>query len=341
MTKNTTLQFCNETIHPGEKLSLALPLPQLFSCAPMYMPIKVMHGKAEGKTLLITAAIHGNEIIGTAIINELFSKPSLAQLRGTLIAVPVMNVYGLINRSRYLPGGIDLDRCFPGNENGTNAQRLANLFMSEVWQKADYCIHLQTGPLNHTNLPQVFIDPGNPSAQQLAEAFNAPVISNYKIKEGSLRAQAAKDNLPLLIYQAGEAMRFDNYAIKTGIDGIMNVLRKLDMLPAKSKKEKRLKSLHTEESLSVRAASSGISHTKRKLGERIKKGDVLCTLKDPFGASDDSQLHSPQDGIIVEINNQPLIHEGETLFELATFPELKKAETQLEAWQEKIDTTNT
>lgn len=118
--KNKPLQICNETIHPGENLSLALPLPELFSCAPLYMPIKVLHGKQAGPCLLVTAAMYGNEINGTEIINRLLEVAALKRLRGTLIAVPVLNVYGLINRSRYLPGGFDLDRCFPGSKSGTH-----------------------------------------------------------------------------------------------------------------------------------------------------------------------------------------------------------------------------
>ena len=111
--KNNAIQICNETIHPGENLSLALPLPELFSCAPLYMPIRIIHGKSPGPCLLITATMHGNELNGTEIINRLFEIKELKKIKGTLIAVPVLNVFGLMNRSRNLPGGIELDRCFP------------------------------------------------------------------------------------------------------------------------------------------------------------------------------------------------------------------------------------
>src|SRR3990167_2531730 len=124
MKKNSSFKICNETIYAGEKLSLALPLPQLFSCAPMYMPIKVVHGKMEGPCLLLTGAMHGNEINGTEIINRLLTLPMMSHVRGTLIAVPVLNVHGLINRSRHLPGRINFDRCFPGSKDGNHAERL-------------------------------------------------------------------------------------------------------------------------------------------------------------------------------------------------------------------------
>ena len=143
--KASNLKICNETIHPGENLSLALPLPELFSCAPLYMPIKVNHGKNEGPCLLVIAAMHGNELNGTEIINRLLNSSKIKKLNGTLITIPVLNVYGLINRSQFLPGGIDLDTCFPGSKTGTHAARMAHIFTSEILKKADYCIDLQTG----------------------------------------------------------------------------------------------------------------------------------------------------------------------------------------------------
>ena len=142
--KNKPLQICNEVIHPGESLSLALPMPEMFSCAPLYMPIKVIHGKHPGPCVLITAAVHGNELNGVEIINQLINLKVMKRLEGTIIAVPVMNVYGLINRSPYLPTGVDLNTCFPGSSTGTHAARIAHLFSQEIFLKADVCIDLQT-----------------------------------------------------------------------------------------------------------------------------------------------------------------------------------------------------
>ena len=334
--KNTNLQIANATIHPGEALSLALPLPELFSCAPLYMPIKVIHGKQSGPTLLVTAAMHGNELNGTEIINRLLELSSLRQLRGTLIAVPVLNVYGLISRARYMPGGIELDRCFPGAQNGTNGARLANLFVKEIFSKADCCIDLQTGSINHSNLPQIYVSFKDNNAKTLAEAFNAPVISDIACEKGMLRTVALKHDKPYLTYEAGEAMRFDEHAIRVGQRGVMNVLKKLGMLPIKPpKKENQLHSFFAERNIWVRASTSGISHSKHKLGQYVKKGEALCVIKDPFGATDSINVYSPEDGIIVGKNNLPLVHEGEALFQIALFSRMKHAVEHLEEWREK------
>ena len=153
--KNSDITICNETIHSGEQASLALPLPELFSCAPMYMPIKVIHGKQAGPCLLVIAAMHGNELNGAEIINRLLQSKGISELKGTLIAVPIMNVYGFINKTRAMPGGATLGTSFPGSPHGSHAARLAHLFCSEIFSLADYCIDLQTGWLNHSNLPQI------------------------------------------------------------------------------------------------------------------------------------------------------------------------------------------
>ncbi len=333
--KNSALKICNEIIHPGENISLGLPLPELFSCAPLYMPIKVIHGKKPGPCLLVTAAMHGNELNGTEIINRLLNLNMLKKLSGTLILVPVLNVYGLINRSRDLPGGIDLDSCFPGAKTGSHAARMAHIFTTEVFSKADVCIDLQTGFINYSNLPHVYIHAEDPQTRKLAEYFNAPVISKAKFAKGMLKTLAHEHNKPFLLYEAGEAMRFDNHAIKVGVKGIINVLKKLDMLPKKDvAKEKKLKSFFTEETIWVRASTSGISHTTHSLGQHIKKGESLCTIRDPFSATEQVTIHSPADAIIVGKNNLPLVHEGEGLLQLAIFSKMQQVSGHLETWKQ-------
>ncbi|RDI44531.1 succinylglutamate desuccinylase/aspartoacylase family protein [Aquicella lusitana] len=330
--KNTAIKLCNETIYPGEILSLALPSPQLFSCAPLHIPIKVIHGKQSGPCLLLTAAMHGNEINGTEIIHRLLNLPMISRLRGTLIAVPILNVYGFINRDRYLPGGVDLNRSFPGAKNGSMAERIAHLFSTEILSRSNYCIDLQTGPLNCSNLPQVYANFNDKQSLELAKAFNTPIILNAVPEAGSLQSLATEKHIPFLMYEAGEAMRFDEHAITTGLEGIINVMRKLEMLPEKNRQEKSFKSLLAQTSVWICSSSSGVSHSKHKLGQHVQKGDTLSVIKDPFGASENVTLFSPNEGVIVGKNNLPLVHEGEALFQLAVFPEMNHAANHLEAW---------
>lgn len=336
--KNNNLTICNQTIYPGEQASLALPLPELFSCAPMYMPIKVFHGKHAGPCLLVTAAMHGNELNGAEIINRLMQSSALKKLKGTLIAVPIMNVYGFINKTRTMPGGTPLNANFPGSAHGSHAARLAHLFCSEIFSLAQYSIDLQTGSLNHTNLPQIFVTEDNHDALTLARAFAAPVISEVRAQKGSLRAYANSCQIPHLVYEAGEAMRFDESSIKIGTKGIINVMRHIGMLPTTSKLSTNpQKSFIMRDTRWVRSPTSGISHSNIKLGQQVKRGELLCVIKDPFGAGDDMPVKAPFDGVVVSVNNLPLVYEGVTLFELAAFERLTQAAEHIEDWIDETD----
>lgn len=330
--KSRPFKICNEIIHPGERLVLAMPLPELYSCAPLHMPIKIIHSKIEGPCLLVIAAMHGDELNGTEIINQLYSHKGLTRLRGTVIMIPVMNVYGLMTRSRYLPGGIELDRSFPGSKNGNLAARMSQLFIKEIFSKADICIDLQTGALNSMNLPQLYISPDDQQSKKIAQFFNAPVISYGPCEKGRLRTYAHKQSKPYILYEAGEALRFDEYAIKTGTRGVLNVMQQIGMLP--SKKKEHVSTYHfAEKNIWVRSTTSGISHAKFKLGQHVKKGDELCTINDPFDAAPPTSVRCPEDAIIVGMNNLPLIHEGERLFQLAVFPKMHQAASHFERWE--------
>jgi uncharacterized protein len=331
--KNSNITICNETIHPGEHVSLALPLPELFSCAPMYMPINVVHGKKAGPCLLVIAAMHGNELNGAEIINRLLQLNNIKKLKGTLITVPIMNVYGFINKAQTLPGGTPLSENFPGSPQGTHAARLAHLFCSEIFTQADYCLDLQTGWLNHSNLPQVFVTDGNEKELELARAFAAPVISEVITPKGSLRTHANKEQTPYLVYEAGEAMRFDESSIRIGIKGTVNLMRHIEMLPASSKApSKKQTSFIMRDTRWVRSPTSGISHSTTTLGQQVKKGALLTIIKDPFGSGSDVPVIAPFDGIVVSINNLPLVYEGVALFQLAAFEKLSLAATHIEDW---------
>jgi len=336
--KNANITICNETIHSGEQVSLALPLPELFSCAPMYMPIKVIHGRQAGPCLLVIAAMHGNELNGAEVVNRLLQSKGISKLKGTLIAVPIMNVYSFINKTRTMPGGATLGTSFPGNSHGSHAARLAHLFCSEVFALADYCIDLQTGWLNHSNLPQVFATDDNQKELELAHAFGAPVISELAAQKGSLRAFANTKEKPYLVYEAGEAMRFDETSIRIGVKGVTNVMKHIGMISKVSKSNSsKQKSFLMRDNQWIRSPTSGISHAVVKLGQQVKKGELLTIIKDPFGAGSDISVTSPFNAVVVSINNLPLVYEGLPLFQLAAFERLSLAATHIEDWVDESE----
>jgi predicted deacylase len=337
--KNTPLCICNEYIQPGEKANLALQMPDLYSCAPIYMPIKVVHGKKSGPTLLIFSTIDGNEMNGLEIVNRLIKLFDGNSINGTIIAVPVLNVYGLTHFPKKIPSGANLSDCFPGKEDGNYGERIAHIFTHELIKKADYCIELDTGALNHNILPQVYCNFENQQSKNLAKILQTPVITNATLDGNKLHQTTERLNIPHIVYQAGEAMRFDENAISLGVNGITNIMRFIDML-AKEEPVKDFSPVFSQKETWIIANRGGILHTLVELGQTIKKGDKLGTISDPFSTDIGEHVKAPNDGLIVGINTTPFIHEGLSIFKIASFIDYSRAEDAIESWEEQLQETN-
>ena len=328
--KNKKITICGTNVHPGEIANLALPLPEQYSCAPLYMPIKVIHGEQSGPCLVIFSVLKGTELNGLEIANRIIKEIKPSKLSGTIITIPVMNVFGLTHYPLTLPTGNDLSSCFPGDENGSYGERIAFLVTEEILKKADLCIELQTGGLNHNILPQVYCNFDDKFATQLAKVFRAPVITNVSVEDNQLRQTSEELHVPLLVYQAGEAMRFDENAILLGVSGIKNVMRKLDMLAKEPIHE--VMPISSRETDWILANKGGILHTNVLLGQIIEAGELIGTISDPFGADTVESITSPFKGIVVGVNTAPLIHEGLPIIKVASFLDYDKAETVIEEW---------
>jgi predicted deacylase len=284
--------------------------------------------------LFVSAAIHGDELNGVEIIRRLLTRKIIRSIRGTLIAVPIVNVHGFLNQSRYLPDRRDLNRSFPGSAKGSVAARLANLFIKKIVSAADYGIDLHTGAINRANLPQIRANLDDPRTFELARAFGAPVIIDSDVRDGSLRGCAAEMGIPILIYEAGEALRFDETSIRAGLRGIFNVMRAIGMLPEKGEAERSRKSVEPVVARAtrwVRAAESGIVHNRAKLGSRVEDGERLATISDPLGRRE-NVIRAPFDGIVIGRSNLPLAHEGDALFHLGSFRDVPQAEDVVETF---------
>lgn len=311
------LIIAGNVIEPGEHKTIELPAASLYTHTPITIPVHVIHGKKTGPRLLVIAAIHGDEINGVEIIRRLLKSLHVKQLNGALIAVPIANVYGFINLSRYLPDHRDLNRSFPGSQKGSLAARLANLFMTEIVSQCTHGIDLHSGIIHRTNLPQIRVNLKTQDAEQLAKAFNVPVIIHSNLRDGSLRQAGNELGIPILVYEAGEALRFDDTSIRVGVNGILNVMQKLNMLQIQ-KKVKPVKPLIARSSTWIRAPHSGIVHPNIKLGDQINKNDALAIIADPFGSAE-TIITSPVAGMIIGKNNLPLVNEGDALFHIACF----------------------
>ena len=335
---NKPLIIAGITIKPGEEKRIELPSVNLYTDTPMPIPVYVKRGKQDGPTFLVSAAIHGDELNGIEIISRLINDKAIKNLKGTLIAVPMVNVYGVINQSRYLPDRRDLNRCFPGSARGSLAGRIANIFLKEVVVKCDYGIDLHTGAVHRSNLPQIRANLSDETTKAMAFAFGVPVLLNADIRDGSLRQSADEKGVTMLLYEAGEALRFDELSIRAGLKGILNVMRHLGMLKKTKSKKPTVEPFVAHQSTWVRASESGVISHKKNMGDYVQKGDVLALISDPYGKTL-GEVTSTVDGIIIGKQNIPLTQEGEAMYHIAYFKRPDDVVEHLGILQDNLDTT--
>ncbi len=330
-----TLTINGTVLTPGLRTTIDLPAGKLYTHTPLSIPVHVVSGKKHGPRLFVSAAIHGDEINGVEIIRRLLKLPALKRLQGTLIAVPIVNVHGLLNQSRYLPDRRDLNRSFPGSNRGSLSARMASLFMREIVAKSTHGIDIHTGALHRNNLPQIRANMDDPETEKLANAFDVPVIISSNLRDGSLREAAAEYGIPMLLYEAGEALRFDEVSIRAGVKGIVNVMRMLEMLPpSRRKSARRNEPVVARSSSWVRATNSGILRTMIPLGGRVKKDTLLGVITDPFGEHE-LQITAGFGGIVIGRTNLPLVNEGDALFHIARFEHVQQAEVRVDEFHER------
>jgi predicted deacylase len=327
------IEIAGVSIRPGESRVLRVPVTQHMTAGQVELAAHVVHGRRPGPRLFVSAALHGDEINGTETLRRLLAMPLIRRLRGTLVAVPVVNVYGFVAQQRYLPDRRDLNRSFPGSPGGSLAARVAHAFLTNFVEGCTHGIDLHTGAIHRTNLPQVRARLSLPGVEEMARAFGAPVLLNSSLRPGSLRAAAHEAGVPVIVYEAGEALRFDELSIRAGVRGIVSVMRHLGMLPPR-KREKPLPSAFVaHKSVWVRASETGMLVTRIRLGAEIEKGMELGRIHDPLGEGQRA-VRSPVHGILIGRTNLPLANEGDALFHIATFDELEHVIEELEAFRE-------
>lgn len=332
------LMIAGEQIKPGENRIIEVPLPDLYMHTSLSMPVQVIRGRRQGPVLFVSGAVHGDEINGVEIIRRLVKSKSLKGLRGTLITIPVVNVYGFLNQSRYLPDRRDLNRCFPGSDQGSLAARLANCFMSQVVSHCSHGIDLHTAAIHRDNLPQIRADLSSPGVEDMARAFDAPVIVNSGLIEGSLRYAAQQSDVPIIVFEAGEALRFNELAIRAGVKGILAVMREIGMLAAKRRRVKKHDPFVARSSAWVRAPQSGIFRSLVPMGASVSKGELLGMVAAPYGKENaESEVFASSSGIVIGRTNLPLVNEGEALFHIARFNKPEEVATSLEAYHSDLD----
>lgn len=336
-TKLKNIEIGGVEIAPGERRKLSIDVVPLYDFTNMTIPVEVIRGMQEGPILFISAAVHGDEINGVKIINRLLRLKAIKKIKGTLIVVPIVNVFGFTSRSRYLPDRRDLNRSFPGSEEGSLAARLANKFMKEIVRECTHGIDLHTAAIHRNNYPQIRANMGHPEVNKMAHAFGLPVILNSIPPAGAMRGEAEKIGIPVLVYEGGEALRFDAKMVKSGLQGIIGVMRAIGMLSPKgeNKGKKKEAAFIAKTSYWVRAYQSGIFSASKKLGTRVNRGEIIGMISDPFGEHE-LEVTAPRAGIIIGGAVIPLVNEGDALFHIATFHNTGLVEERVGVFEDSL-----
>ncbi|RYH09619.1 succinylglutamate desuccinylase/aspartoacylase family protein [Tropicimonas sp. IMCC6043] len=322
-------------IRPGARRTVELPVSMLSDHTPVTMSIHVVHGRREGATLFVSAAVHGDEVIGVEIARRLLRSPQLDRINGTLIVIPIVNSFGFYSRSRYLPDRRDLNRSFPGSETGSLASRMANLFMTEVVSRCDLGIDLHSAAIHRTNMPQIRVSPGRPETLRYANAFGAPLVMRSKIRAGSLRGEAQRAGVDILLYEAGEGLRFDEFSARAGVAGILRVMHELGMIPEDGVPLAEAKPVVAHNSFWERAAAGGLLRTFKSAGEWVEADELLGIISDPFGETE-VEARAATPGLIIGRTNLPVINEGDALFHIATVTAYE-AESRVESLSAQLE----
>ncbi|MFT7090601.1 MAG: putative deacylase [Sulfitobacter sp.] len=333
--KSRAFVLAGYTVQPGERVQFDLPTANLYTSTPLNMSVEVIHGRYEGPVLLVCAAVHGDELNGVEIIRRMRSFRTLNRLHGTLVLVPVVNIFGFIHQSRYLPDRRDLNRCFPGSQRGSIASRVAHIFFNEIVTHCTHIVDLHTAAVNRDNLPQIRAALDEPGVEQLATGFAIPVIINSGLIDNSLRMEAGRLGIPVITYEAGEALRLDEKSIVTGVRGIVGVMRTLGMLPIKRIQTVRAEPYTARSTRWYRAPMDGIFRPLVKLGAKVEAGHTLGVISAPF-SSDEMILAAETDGIVICVGKLPLVNEGEALFHIARFEKTAAVEVEIAAHESNI-----
>ncbi|MBK8583687.1 MAG: succinylglutamate desuccinylase/aspartoacylase family protein [Flavobacteriales bacterium] len=311
------MTILGEAIPLGTSRRMDLGIASLFTDTPVEVPIIIERSAIPGPTVLITAGIHGDEVNGVEVVRQIISHGVNKPAKGSIICIPVVNVFGFIGRSRYFPDGRDLNRAFPGLKNGSLASRVAHRFTTEVLPAADFCMDFHTGGAERNNAAQVRIAADDAQLKAIADVFQAPFTLIEPQIEGSYRSTCQKMGIPILLNESGMSLRLDKEMAREAVDGAIRVLHHLGMLaPGIRVPVPSHKNVLVADNKWVRAERSGFLHVKVAMHQYVEAGEVLCTISDPYGSKSDP-MTAARAGYVINISRAPMVYQGDAIFNMA------------------------
>ena len=319
MIKNNSapIVIFGESIFPGESKTISVEIARLHTTTKLNIPVIVRRSKIDGPVVLFSAGIHGDEINGVEIVRQLIRKKINKPKKGTIICIPIINVYGFVNKSREFPDGRDLNRVFPGSKTGSLASRFAFHILTEIMPIVNYAVDFHAGGASRFNAPQIRLTQNNEELKILADVFNAPFTLYSKNISGSFRSSSEKLNVKMLLFEGGKSLDINNDIAAEGVNGVKRLLAHLDMLdPKHTVIQQKSHTIYIEKSGWIRARCSGLLHDYNMVGHFVKKGTVLATITDPFGKFE-RKVKAPNDGYVINANHSPIVYEGDAIYHLS------------------------
>ncbi|WP_047549848.1 succinylglutamate desuccinylase/aspartoacylase family protein [Psychroserpens sp. Hel_I_66] len=318
MENKDDLHILGQTIKLGKSETVTFEVAKLHTRNTLEVPIIIERSKKPGPTVLITAGIHGDEINGVEIVRQIIAKGINKPKIGTTICVPVINVFGFLNMDREFPDGRDLNRVFPGTNNGSLASRVAYFVMTEIVPHVDFAMDFHTGGADRFNSAQVRIEKDDPKLEELAHVFGAPFIYYSKNLNKSFRNACSIAGVPLLLFEGGKSFNIDSNITNTGVNGAKRILNHFGMLNSKFKvSEPKEKPIVIEDSKWLRAKFSGMFKPTVKINSYVTKDDILGNITDPYGTFNHF-VKAPNSGYIFNVNESPIIYQGDAIFHIST-----------------------
>lgn len=309
------MQIGQYKIQPGENKEINLYVGALPTGTGVFVKSHIFRSKNPGPVMLVLAGMHGDEVNGIEIVRQaIFSGLFDELISGTVIAIPVLNIYGFMNFSRYVPDGKDVNRSFPGSANGSLASRVASMMTKKILPLVDFGIDFHTGGDSRFNFPQVRYTLKSEEARTLAELFNPPVLLEKRTIAKTFRAEARSRDIPVIVYEGGESLRLDGHSIEIGMDGIKHILQAKGMIPSEFKYGPRFQDF--KKSTWIRAHQSGMFIWSEGSGRSVKKGDPLGYIYNPNG-TEKTTVKAHKAGYLIAHNNIPVVNIGDALFNLA------------------------
>ncbi|MFD2563360.1 succinylglutamate desuccinylase/aspartoacylase family protein [Aquimarina rubra] len=315
--KKNILSVLGEDIPLGASKTINFNIANLYTSTKIEIPIIIERSKKEGPTVLITAGIHGDEINGVEVVRQIISKKINKPAKGTIICIPVLNVFGFLGMQRSFPDGRDLNRVFPGTKSGSLASRFAYQFVNEILPVADFCLDFHTGGASRFNAPHIRVDEKNEKLVEYAKIFNAPFTMFSKNLDGSYRATCAKKGVDILLFEGGKSQNSNKDIAREGVHGTMRLLNHFDMLHTSFVvPEIKTETIFIKKSSWIRAKYSGLLHVKIPYGKHVEVGEHLATITDPYGKMR-HVVKASNEGYIINVNEAPIVYKGDAIFNIS------------------------